>query len=137
MNSENDEKKLIEEEQAILDRIVSDMDKVSDSLDRSAEKYIEEWRSSKETGLGESYAVILHAKKGLQNIRSEKKQLYQARDELYDTRAEVYIGDDKEKTYISCKSIILVTKIIVERSVCQQCRDKCCNGITYESSNHS
>lgn len=100
MNSENDEKKLIEEEQAILDRIVSDMDKVSDSLDRSAEKYIKEWKSSKESGLGEIYAVILHAKKGLQNIKSEKKQLYQARDELYDTRAELYIDDDKEKTYL-------------------------------------
>lgn len=92
--------RLIEEEQQILDSVVDRMDHVLDKLDQKAKKYVEEGKAIREAGSYDNYFALLLANQGLEDTKENRRKLLQARDELYDTRVELYIDNDKEKTVL-------------------------------------
>ena len=91
---------LLQYEQKILNRVIDRMDQVLDNLDGKAKEYVKEGKKARAAGAYENYFALLLAEKGLKDTKENRQKLLQARDELYDSRLELILDDDKDITEV-------------------------------------
>lgn len=95
MNLNNNPEKLKREEQIILDKLIARMDQVICSLDQRAKNYVEEARNVDISVNPDLYLAQVLVQRGLKDTVENRKQVLQARDELYHTRLLLHYKDDE------------------------------------------
>ena len=95
MNLNNNPEKLKREEQIILDKLIARMDQVICGLDQRAKNYVEEARNVDISVNPDLYLAQVLVQRGLKDTVENRKQVLQARDELYHTRLLLHYKDDE------------------------------------------
>ena len=93
MNLNENAEELKSEEQKVLDILISKMDKVIRNLDKRMQNYIEEARNTDISINLDSYLAKILAQQGLKDTNENRKNFFQARDELYHTRLLLHCKD--------------------------------------------
>ena len=86
MNLNENPDRLTEEEQKILSKLISRMDRVVEDLDKKMKQFIAEAKDASISINPDQYLAKLLAQEGIANTEKNRKKVLQARDELYHTR---------------------------------------------------
>lgn len=90
-----DERKLIAEEQRILDELIDRMDNEMLKLDADLTRFILEAKKAKEKCLPDTYGALVVAENGKVAVKEKKNELQIAKDELYQHRIVVETLESK------------------------------------------
>ena len=90
-----EERKLIAEEQKILDELIDRMDNEMLKLDADLTRFILEAKKAKEKCLPDTYGALVVAENGKITVKEKKNELQIAKDELYQHRIVVETIESK------------------------------------------
>lgn len=85
-----------QEEQLVLNKLISKMDRVLEELDRQMKKFVQEAKNSDIAVNPDLYISRLLAEQGKRDTEENRKKYLKARDELYDTRLLLRYEDEEE-----------------------------------------
>ena len=89
------QEELINEEQKILDDLIHDMDEALMELDKKLTYNELQTQKAKEACLPDAYGMLVMAEQNQMEDRKRMRNLYEGKDELYETRLVVDITDEK------------------------------------------
>lgn len=95
MNINSEPDRLRDEEQSILNDLITEMDKVINSLDKKMQIYVDEAKNIDISLNPDLYLARILNVNGMKDTEENRKKLLQARDELYHTRLLLKCSDDK------------------------------------------
>ena len=94
---------LEEEEQKVLNDLISKMDRVINSLDQQMRQYVREAHDADISLNPDMHLSHLLAQKGIKDTKENRKKFLQARDELYEHRLLLQYKDKAGKGFNEIK----------------------------------
>lgn len=119
MNFNDDKKGLIAEENKILDKLIEEMNDDLSRLDEDLQKYVEEARAVRSD---DEYLQILEAKDKIKKLKKTKAEIFNAKDELYNARVIVKVGNTPMELKIGLHSHGVGAKCFIFKWTDKACR---------------
>lgn len=89
------QEEMIKEEQEILNRLIHDMDQTLLQLDKKLTYEKLQAKKAKEACLPDAYGMLVSAEHDKIAVRQKMRELYNGKDELYETRLVLDIADER------------------------------------------